>query len=120
MGYTTKFTGQLSFTREMTAGELEIIHSFFGEDCRDHPEWNVQGLTYLDFCFADDYSGILHDGSEKTYDFTEKVNSLIREVQKQIPDFGLTGEILAQGEERNDRWKCVMQNNIAVKVPIES
>ncbi len=43
----------------------------------------------------------------------EKINLIIREMQKEFPDFGLTGEFFAQGDEVGDVWKLVMVNNVA-------
>jgi hypothetical protein len=51
MGYSTSFSGELLFTKELKASELAELNKFLGEDCRDHPEWGISGLTYIDFPF---------------------------------------------------------------------
>jgi hypothetical protein len=63
----------------------------------------------------DNFSGLQWDGAEKTYDLIEKVNLIIHEMQKDFPDFGLQGELLAQGESINDRWILNIENNVAVE-----
>lgn len=39
MEYNTTFTGELKFVEEATASQLAALNAMFGEDCRDHPEW---------------------------------------------------------------------------------
>jgi len=113
MGYNTNFTGELKFTKELTASQLAKLKTFLGEDCRDHPEWGDTSLTYIDLDFNDDFTGLTWDGSEKTYDLTEKVNLLIEQMRKDVPDFNLDGILLAQGEEFEDRWLLKMENGKA-------
>lgn len=113
MGYSTDFTGELKFTKELTASQLAKVKSFLGQDCRQHPEWGNTELTYIDLEFTVDFTGLIWDGSEKTYDLTEKVNLIIENVCKDFPDFGLKGELLAQGENFDDRWALSVENNIA-------
>jgi NAD-dependent DNA ligase len=115
MGYSTEFSGELTFTKELTAKQLAKVKSFLGEDCREHKEWGDTDLTYIDLELLDDFSGLKWDGAEKTYDLVEKVNLLVKNVQKDYPDFGLTGMLSAQGEDPTDRWVLVMENGKAVE-----
>ena len=92
MGYSTDFSGQLLFTHELTVDELTEVSKFLGEDCREHPEWESNGMTWIDLELTNDNKGLQWDGSEKTYDLTEKVNMIIKEMSKMYPDFGL-GEV---------------------------
>lgn len=118
MGYTTKFSGELKFTKELTAKELAKVKSFFGEDCRDHREWQGQG-SYIDLEFNKDLSGIQWDSAtEKNNGMVSHINVIIGETKKVFPDFGLKGEMIAQGESFDDRWKVVIENGIAVKKDI--
>ena len=119
MGYSTEFRGELKFTTDLTAKQLGKVKSFLGQDCREHPEWNKQNLTYIDLELLDDFSGLKWDGSEKTYDLVEKVNLIIDELQKEYPEFGLTGKLMAQGEDIEDRWWLQIVNGKAIEVPIE-
>lgn len=111
MGYSTDFTGELKFTKELKAIELAKIKTFLGEDCRHHPEWNATNMTYIDLELTSDFSGLKWDGSEKTYQLTEKVNLIIDEMKKDYPDFGLTGNLFAQGERIEDRWVLLIDEN---------
>lgn len=105
MGYDTKFSGVLKFTRELKATELAALSELFGEDCRDHPDWGAKEATYIDLVFTKGFSGIEWDRStEKTCGLEEAVNIVISLMRKHTPDFGLTGQLEAQGEDLGDRW----------------
>ena len=122
MAYSTEFKGTLKFNRNLSHTELARLKSILGEDCRDHPEWEIAydripcwdtstqyaDLSHMDLGLNEGFDGIEWNRSEKTYDLVDKVNlitSLMREV---IPDFQLTGLLEAQGEELNDKWKLVV------------
>ena len=105
MGYNTDFSGELKFTQTFTVPQLIALEKIIGEDCRDHPEWGEKEASYIQLVLTDDKSGLEWDGGEKTYHMVEAVNVVIREMRKQWPDFGLSGELLAQGEEFGDLWK---------------
>jgi hypothetical protein len=108
MGYSTRFDGELKFTADPSAKALAKLNQMFGEDCRDHPEWNAHDLYYVDLELTEDFSGLKWNGAEKTYDLDKLVNVVIREMRKDFPDFGLSGSLLAQGEEAEDRWALVI------------
>lgn len=117
MGYSTDFSGQLLFTKELTVDELTEVSKFLGQDCREHPEWNAvtggRQMTWIDLELTEDNKGLRWDGSEKTYDLTEKVQMIINEMRKKYPDFGLKGELIAQGEDSDDRWLLVCDGDSA-------
>lgn len=108
MGYSTEFTGELKFTKEITIPQLAALNAMMGEDCRDHPEWSAPDLYYIDLEITDDFSGIKWSGAEKTYDLEKLVNVVIRVMRGTWPDFGLTGQLLAQGENVEDRWSLTI------------
>ena len=119
MGYNTDFSGTLQFTKELTASQLATLNKMLGEDCRDHPEWGVKDLYYIDLELTEDFTGIKWNEAEKTYDLDQLVNVVIREMRKICPDFGLSGTLLAQGESINDRWALtIASDGFAVKRPI--
>ena len=118
MGYSTDFSGALYFTKELKASEITKLGSFLGADCREHPEWGQSDLTYIDLKFLNDFSGLEWNGREKTCELIEKINLIIKEMKKFFPDFGLSGSMLAQGEDIEDRWNLVVENNIAKRVDI--
>jgi hypothetical protein len=104
VGYSTEFKGELRFVSEPTAKQLAHLQSMFGEDCRDHPEWDASGLYYVDLELNDDFTGIRWNGAEKTYGLERIINVVLAEMRKQWPDFGLSGTLMAQGEDMEDRW----------------
>ena len=113
MGYSTDFKGILYFTRELSEDEKYGVENFFSEDCRNHPEWGRTDLTHIDLCFCNEEDGIEWDGSEKTYDLVDKINLIIKEMRKKVPDFELEGKMIAQGEDIDDRWMIVIEDGFA-------
>lgn len=111
MGYTTVFKGALKFKGDATVPQLQALKAMFGEDCREHPEWEPgdKWLSYIDLKLTDDFTGIeWDDETEKTSPMDALVNVVLRQMRKTWPDFGLVGELTAQGEEFEDRWRCVI------------
>lgn len=104
MGYSTKFTGELKFAKELTATQLAALSAMMGEDCREHPEWGAKDLYYIDLELNEDFSGLRWSGAEKTYGMEKCVNVVIGEMRKRWADFALTGQLNAQGEDVEDRW----------------
>jgi len=107
MGYSTDFKGVLEFTKELKAKELAFLNTFLGEDAREHPEWG-ESITYIDLKLTDDFSGIKWNGAEKTYDMDKAVNLIIRQMKARFPDFGLKGQLVAQGDRAGDHWLLVI------------
>jgi hypothetical protein len=115
MGYTTEFKGELKFTRELKGSELAKLKTILGEDCREHPDWKTKNLYYIDLELTDNFDGLQHDGAEKTYEMVELVNTVIKVMRETVPDFNLTGQLHAQGEDFDDRWTLEMVNGKATK-----
>jgi hypothetical protein len=113
MGYTTKFTGELKFDRDITVPTLVYLKKFLGEDVRDHPEWHVfceeASFNYIDLELLDDFSGLRWNGAEKSYDMVGQVNFILRALRNLNgkDGFGLVGRLEAQGEEIGDYWELV-------------
>lgn len=108
MGYSTRFQGMLKFTHELTMQQLKRLSAVLGEDPDDHPEWadyaDCGEVSYIQWKVTKDLAGIQWDGHEKFYHAVNSVNLLLAYMREDHPDFGLTGELLAQGEEIRDRW----------------
>lgn len=102
MGYNTEFQGGLKIKGSITPELLDKIDSFLGEDCRNHPEWGGNDLTWIDLERCEDT--LYWDGGEKTYDLPEKIQLIMDNMRKDFPDFGLEGKMVAQGEDFDDRW----------------
>lgn len=121
MGYSTQFTGRLNLVHPATPEQREALREMFGEDCRDHPEWEAPGLYYIDLQLTADGQGIQWDGAEKTYDLDQLVNVVLREMRKRWPAFGLEGSMTAQGDEVSDRWSLAIgPDGMAHKLPLAS
>lgn len=119
MGYNTQFNGELKFNSDLTGKQLAKIKSFLDEDCRDHPEWGREDLTYIDLQFLDDFSGLKWNGAEKTYDLADKINVIIDEMKKEFPDFSLSGKLLAKGEDIDNNYWIEIVDGHAVNIPID-
>jgi hypothetical protein len=111
MGYSTDFIGELRFTRVMTPIELAYIERQMGFDL---PE-DFNGYIYphgkphyVQFELTQDKTGIRWDENEKFYKAVEAVNFIIDNARREIPDFGLTGQLEAQGEQIGDHWFLVI------------
>jgi len=116
MGYSTDFKGELKFCYELSVSELSEVKKFFGEDCRDHGDWEgTLGLYYVDLEFLDDFSGVKWNGAEKTHDMVGVVNMITETMSRSYPDFCFNGKLLAQGEDLEDRWELVIDGNGVAK-----
>lgn len=120
MGYNTSFRGVLRFKNDPTTKQLAKLHTFFGEDCRSHPEWNAgQYASYIDLRLTKDLDGIEWNGAEKTYGLTDSVNVIVHGMRKEWPDFALDGTLIAQGDDFDDRWALVIgDDGMASEQPI--
>ena len=122
MGYTTEFDGVLNFTVEMKTPELAHLNTILGEEVSDHPEWEVKTDEYVNYIalqLSKDFSGIEWNGGEKVYGMEESVNIVIREMRKLMPEFGLSGQLHAKGEDFDDRWNLVIgEDGFAQKLEI--
>lgn len=77
-------------------------------------------LTYIDLEITSEGDGLQWNCCEKTYDLVDKINLVIDLMRKEFPDFGLSGEMLAQGEERKDKWRILIDSSgYAVKTERE-
>lgn len=111
MGYQTDFKGELLFTRSMKTMELAYIEKHMGWDLPSDLEGYIypHGKPhYVQLKINKEKTGIRWDGDEKFYKAVEAVNFVIDNVRIEIPDFGLTGQLEAQGEEIGDHWFLVI------------
>lgn len=119
MGYTTNFEGKLEFKNSITTVDLAYLNQFMGEDIRDHKNWDLhdfpEGVFHIDLAITKEFGGIEWNGSEKTYGMVEVVNWLTKQMQKVCPNFVLVGQLIAQGEDLEDRWVLNMENGVAVR-----
>lgn len=114
MGYNTRFSGVLKFATPVTVEMLAKLNTMLGEDANEIATPGVHGRDYgyIDLVVSKDFSGIEWDtGTEKTYFLEKSVNVVLAEMRKEWPEFGLTGQLLAQGEDMEDRWALVMEDD---------
>ena len=121
MGYSTQFMGTMEFMLELGASELAFLNKVLGEDWRDceqlkpHVPENAQ-FFYIDLELTKDFNGVQWNNSEKTYDMTGQLNTLVKYMRTYgFSAFGFRGEIQAQGEDVGDIWKIVAQEDGYVK-----
>lgn len=112
MGYTTKFSGVLKFTAALNEEQNTFLRSMFSLDsdsCMKDGWICPHGEpAYIQLCLSPALDGIQWDYSEKFYNATEAVNFIIDNMRRIMPEFGLSGELLAQGEEVGDVWKLAI------------
>lgn len=121
MGYSTSFEGVLKFGRELTASQLAYLTTLLDKDGRglmseeDLVTYrnNKEFWVWTDLKITDDFSGVEWNGAEKTYNLEGAVNFITRKMREKYPDFKLTGEMTAQGEDFDDIWRLVMEDGIA-------
>lgn len=120
MGYTTQFTGVLTFKIELGARALAKLSKVLGEDIRELND-EMQEIFikagfdhyHLDLELTKDYDGLKWNEAEKTYGMVGAINGIIAYMKPEFPDFALEGMMNAQGEEAMDIWQVVMKDNVA-------
>jgi hypothetical protein len=119
MGYTTEFRGELKFTSELRKSEIRYLaNEVLEQDYRDHPEWKLSDgadLDCIDLELTDEWDGFRWSGAEKSRRMVKQVNAVIELMRRIKPDFGLTGELQANGEEMDDRWVLAIEDGKAVR-----
>ncbi len=119
MGYTTEFEGTLKFITPMTGESLAYLNEILGCDPDDKPEFKRSAeLSYIQYELTKDFTGIKWDGGEKFYHAENACNFIIENMKEKYPDFGLEGELLAQGEEVGDVWKLAIVDGKAVRLEV--
>ena len=90
--------GELKFTTELRGSELAFVCKVLGGTYSND-------IPYLDLELNDDFSGVCWSQDHTpVLDMVKEINVLIRTVRQQLPEFGLTGRLLAQGNVPSDRW----------------
>ena len=109
------------------SGLLGQAHEHDVRDYNSPPE-GQPGL-WCQWVPTDDGSAIEWDGNEKFYYSEEWMRYLIEHfigsnplAKSQLPFLQphvLNGEILAQGEDMDDRWKLVVKDNVVTRIDLE-
>jgi hypothetical protein len=144
MGYTTDFTGSIQIEPPLNADEIDYLNKFnrsrrmnrhsgpynvegseqFGNfdiiDYNDPPE-GQPGL-WCQWVPTEDGSQLVWDGNEKFYNSADWMEYLITHFLRPAHIANMpflqghicNGEIEAQGEDSDDRWKLIVHNNVAI------
>jgi hypothetical protein len=115
---SAQFEGCLTFKEPITYEQVKLLETILEQDCRDHPVWGANDLTYIDFEFNEDRSGLQWNNAEKSYAMAEKANLIIKLMNAWGHPITLEGEMLAQGDDIGDVWRLVMENNVARDVDV--
>lgn len=119
MGYN--YAGKLWFREGMTIQELNEVKKFLGQDCRNHAEWlNSDGLYHFDLMLSEDMLGLVEsEDADKAEDLTPYINMLINNMRHRgFEEFTLTGELLGQGDDPDDRFILRMVDGVATRIDL--
>lgn len=130
MGYQTEFTGHVTVDPPLNGPEMAFLHQFADDDHRGVPGTPAHSY-YCSWVPTDDGLGIEWSTMEKFYDADEWMAYIIDHFLKSDgvesvdkPEFKhftfnhvVNGRIEAQGEDADDRWTLVVEDNVVSKVP---
>ena len=126
MGYSTGFTGVLTFKNMLNAAQIARLNKVLGEDIRDLDDEIAKFFVdadfdafYIELEFTPEFDGLKWNGAEKTHGMVEAVNGIIHYMRAEFFNFKLEGEMFAQGEDTKDRWKLKIVSNVAFSFPID-
>jgi hypothetical protein len=120
MGYNTEFKGSFTFKNELTTPQMAKLNTILGEDVRDHKNWPMgYECTFIDLEFTPDFTGLQWDNSEKSHDMEDMLNLIMEIMQSYMSGFHFEGEMIAQGEDIDDRYRIVIENDFAVRKEID-
>lgn len=100
MGYNVTYSGKLKFVIEPNLKQLSKLNSL---------------LENVDLQLLDDYSGLQHNGAEKSNRLYVVINYLIRDMRRTWPEFDLKGTLKARGED-GECWEIVVENAQAKEI----
>lgn len=109
MGYTTRFSGEISFNRALTEVEKVNFLSLTDDDKRGEDRPNRPN-SYCQWVLNETNDGIEWDGGEKFYDYVEWLQ-FISEWLKNIGVI-LNGKMKWSGEDVDDIGTIFVNNNI--------
>lgn len=104
MGYSTYFEGVIKITPEPTAKIISFIQAMV-----DDGEANA---GHMDFEWTKDFTGLQHNGDEKSYRQEEVMQEVIDIVVEEFPDVKFNGVLKAKGEDYDDRWLLKVVDNV--------
>jgi len=108
MGYTTKFTGQFDLSRKLTLTEAKFLVELADMD-RDEAKEITGTNAYMQWVPTESLDGIVWDGNEKFYEYTELLRWLCGWAA--LRDIQVNGTVLWRGEDASDVGELVVVAN---------
>jgi hypothetical protein len=115
MGYTTEFSGQFTFDRELPAGALGSLVALEGEDTRDLDDGVEYPGHYCQWVLNSEHNGLVWDREEKFDAYVEWLQWLIDNVFKPA-GVSLRGRVEYQGDETTDHGFLVVEDDQHVRI----
>lgn len=127
MSYDTKYNGILLFNKELTTKQLCFLSTFLRKNTENHPEWSkYKGYGELmtkhggsiDLEISSDFLGLQWNGRGSNYNMVEAITFLINAMKTVVDDFTLTGQFDCRGEELDDIWTLIIENDEAKRMDV--
>ena len=120
MGYNTEFIGSLHFNKPLSLKEKEHFDTFKNDmNNKNSSKYTKEDICFFEFDISNDNSYIYWDNTEKPYDISAKLKLFIKFMLENNSDFELNGELLAQGENIEDRYKIIVNKNTITEEFVE-
>jgi len=121
MGYDTSYKGTLYFTTELFASQIAHLESLLGNDASVHSniydDYGVSpNLSYIDLQFTKEFDGLEWNQMEKSHNMADAINFILGWMREKYDNFGLKGELLAQGDGIGDIRKILIKDGKAIEV----
>ena len=107
MGYNTDFEGQLTIDKKLSLDDYQWLIRWNDER---HEEGEGFPSYYCQWRPTEDGQFLEWDGSEKFYNYIEWLKYLIEKFF-QPRGYVLNGQIVWNGEDKNDIGKVIVENN---------
>lgn len=113
MGYTTRFKGEIKIDPPLSPEEVTALNTFADDRHGDGDVYPGFPSFYCQWVSKKDGTAIVWDCGEKFYEAEAWMNYIINHFLAEAHT--LNGEIIAQGEDVDDRWKLVVKDNVVTK-----
>lgn len=111
MGYTTKFDGTITVVPRMDWTMRAAIREYCANADVGKVNKNLDLDGTCDWKASDDFTGLVHNGMEKSYDQDKWLQALINDLLAPA-GFICNGIVDAQGEDVADRWRIIVRDNV--------
>lgn len=115
MGYTTTFSGVVRLSRPLTFAEAKTMLEFNEDPDRITTTTKKPSRSYMQWVPTKSLDGIVWDGQEKFYDYTEWLIWLCEWLAER--SITADGELTWSGEDRSDYGEIVVSANIVRSIP---